>query len=53
MLSFDRFAELLEGKYFLGSLNAMRPAMIPGLTVSSLSFPWGRTFEAEIEIEME
>ncbi len=52
-LCFDLFAEQLEGKHFLISLNPMQLGTIPRMTVTSLSFPWGRTFEAEIEISIE
>ncbi len=52
-LCFDSFAEQLEGKHFLASLNPVQPGTIPKMTVISLSFPWGRTFESEIEISLE
>ncbi len=51
-LCFDGFSELLEGKHFLSSLNATQLGAIPRMTLSSLSFPWGRSFEAEIKISI-
>ncbi len=45
---FARFADLLEGKCFLAALNPMKLGTIPRVTVTGLSFPWGRSFEAEI-----
>ncbi len=52
-LCFEKLADLLEGKQFLVSLNPVETATIPGLSVKELSFPWGRSFEAELEIQIE
>ncbi len=52
-LCFDHFAKMLAGKAFLTSLSPAQTGTMPRLSVTGLSFPWGRTFEANLEIEIE
>ncbi len=51
-LGFERFAAMLEGKAFLTSLAPLKTGTMPAFSVAALSFPWDRTFEAELEIQI-
>ncbi len=51
-LGFQNFASWLEGKSFLSSLAPVQTGRIPAISVTELSFPWCRTFEAELEIRL-
>ncbi len=50
---FGPFADWMAGKRFLLALPIMETGTIPNVTVAALTFPWGRTFEAEMEISLE
>ncbi len=47
---FAPFAQWMAGKRFLLSLRTPETGTMPQMTVAGLTFPWGRTFEAELEI---
>ncbi len=51
-LAFGQIASALEGKHFLTSLCPRSVGVFPRMYISELSFPWHRTFEAELYIEI-
>ncbi len=51
--SFDRISGFLQGKRFLSSLSPIASEPFPELYIADISFPWQRTFEAEIRIEIK
>ncbi len=52
-LCFDKFASMLSGNRLLVSLSPQKTERIPSLSVTGLLFPWNRTFEACLEIQIE
>lgn len=51
-LSFSHFAQVLEGKSFLTSLSPEKTAPIPHILITDIHFPWYRTFEAELRLQI-
>ncbi len=49
---FEAFASILEGKQFLTALAPSAMGSIPPMSVKHVSFPWQRSFEAEIKINV-
>ncbi len=52
-LSFTTLANLMIGKQYLTSLSPYDTGTIPNIEMTKISFPWYRTFEADIEIEIK
>ncbi len=50
--NFAEVSQALAGKHFLASFTAHSVGVFPKMRISRLSFPWYRTFEAELFIEI-
>ncbi len=51
-LSFGKIANAMAGKHFLMSPSTQTVGIFPEMYISRLSFPWHRTFEAALFIEI-
>ncbi len=51
-ISFSSLAEKLAGKQFLVSLSPCQTGTIPQIQLAGISFPWYRTFEAELTLKL-